>query len=177
MKSVKFVMTSVGAMLIVACSNAASSDLNEVHTSIEQRYDLIPHLDAETFTNWANVEFLLFDTREREEYDVSHIEGAIWLDPATKPIEFIEKYGAQAHHKDVIFYCSVGERSSRLAQSLYPLSQGKFQTHNLKKGIFGWHNEQRPLVQGDGSTDKIHPYDEKWGRLVERRDKVRYEPE
>ena len=43
---------------------------------------------------------------------------------------------------------------------------------NLKGGIFYWHGENRPLVDGRGPTDLVHGYDSSWGKLVKRQDKV-----
>jgi len=47
---------------------------------------------------------------------------------------------------------------------------------NLRGGVFAWHNQARPLENEAGTTDTIHPYNDKWGKLVERREGISYTP-
>ncbi len=168
-------MTGMVSAMLAACSGASSTDLGEVHRSIESRFDQISHLDADTFSALSGDDLVVFDVREKREYEVSHIEGAVWIDPNISAADFIKRYGVQAAGKDVVFYCSVGERSSRLAQRVSEMESASFKVHNLEKGIFGWHNEGRALARGEKTTDQIHPFDEKWGQLITRQDKVSYE--
>ena len=53
---------------------------------------------------------------------------------------------------------------------------GAASVSNLENGIFGWHNENRELVDAKGATDAVHPYDAIWKRYVQRKDKARYTP-
>lgn len=171
----KLFVTGVFAAVLTACSGASSSDLDEVHRSIETRFDQISHLDADVFSEFSGNDYVVFDVREKREYEVSHIDGAVWIDPDISAQDFMERYGPQSTGKDLVFYCSVGERSSRLAQRVSEMDNTGFKVYNLEKGIFGWHNDGRNLMQGEKATDKIHPYDEKWGRLIDRQDKISYE--
>ena len=72
--------------------------------------------------------------------------------------------------KTVVFYCSVGVRSSALAESVKAdlLAAGTKEVVNLEGGIFGWHNQSRPLVDKSGPTTFVHPYNAYWGRLLTR---------
>ena len=47
---------------------------------------------------------------------------------------------------------------------------------NLEGGIFDWHNDGRPLTDANGKTPYVHPYDDKWGQLLVRRDYVARTP-
>ena len=170
----KLMISVTLASVMSACSVAANSDLNAVHQSIETRFSHINHIAASDFSELPRQSYVLFDVRELAEYNVSHMEGAIRVDPELSGEDFMAKFGDQIAGKDVILYCSVGERSSRLASRIYSASEQSFTVHNLEKGIFGWHNDQRSLTRGETATDKVHPYDEKWGRLVDRQEQVRY---
>lgn len=170
----KLIISAIFSSVIAACSNAVSSDLDEFHSSIEKRYSDIAHLSVDAYSRLDPELTVVFDTREPAEYAVSHLEGAIHLDPNISPSEFSLKYGELAKGKSVVFYCSVGERSSRVARRLK--SQMFSNVYNLEKGVFGWHNEKRTLVRGQTATDLVHPYDEKWGKLVKRQEKVSYVP-
>ncbi len=104
---------------------------------------------------------VLLDTREREEYNVSHILGAIWVGDGDFEISKIDTI---QRDKTIVLYCSVGYRSSKIAEMLVDL--GYLKVRNLYGGIFRWANENRPLYFGDHQTNQIHVYNAKWGRFV-----------
>jgi len=64
-------------------------------------------------------------------------------------------------NKQIIVYCSVGKRSSLFAERVQAdmLANGATSVSNLERGIFGWHNENRPLIDANGPTDAVHPYE------------------
>jgi rhodanese-related sulfurtransferase len=113
---------------------------------------------------------VLFDVRTREEFDQSHIEGAIWVDPDMSADSFAAAHGARVRGKSAVFYCAVGVRSGvmvqRVSQTL--ASFGPVSTVNLKGGAFRWHAQQRPLMSAVGEVRTVHPYDASWGKLLNR---------
>ncbi len=171
----RVIFGSVAAVIISACSGPDASDLDQVHQSIATRYSDVAHISFVDLKGAVRNEFVIFDVREKEEFQVSHVSGAIWVDPDMTAVEFLRKFGHVAKDKKAIFYCSVGERSSRMAQRVSSVAPD-LSVYNLEKGIFGLHNAELPLTSAQGRTDFIHPYDDKWGELVERQDKVSYEP-
>lgn len=169
----KTLIMAVFSTFLAACSGAAQSDLDQVHLSIETRYSDINHIKADALLSFDGDAYVLFDVRKREEFDVSHLPGAIWVDPSITASDFLGEYSQILSGKVAVFYCSVGERSSRLATRVDAASDKSFRVHNLAKGIFGWHNDERKLSAGQAETDAIHPYDEKWGQLIDRQEKIR----
>ena len=142
---------------------------------LEMKYDVpnISHVElAEKLKSKAGAHILLFDTRLREEYDTSHIAGAIYVDPAMTREDFIKRYGEKIKDKELIFYCSVGDRSSNFLERVRKpaLEKGAESLSNLRGGIFRWYNEGHPVINKQGETDDIHPFDEEWGRLIEKRE-------
>ncbi len=121
---------------------------------------------------------LVVDVRENGEFAVSHIDGAVRVDPDISVSEFVEKIAKSATGRNVVLYCSVGVRSSKLAaranKALQSLSVKG--VYNLEGGLFRWHNERRNLVDATGATERIHPYDAHWGGLVARQDQVATTP-
>jgi rhodanese-related sulfurtransferase len=85
---------------------------------------------------------------------------------------------ARARDRVVIFYCSVGQRSSRMADEAGPALRGRGARaiYNLRGGVFAWHDEARPLVDAFGSTPYVHPFSGAWGRLLSRPDLARMQP-
>ncbi len=113
---------------------------------------------------------VIFDVREAEEYAVSHIAGAIRLDPETPLSDFMTAHAAAVKGKTVVFYCSVGARSSHYAAAAQEsLRQaGAVSVYNLRHGIFGWHNQGLDLTDGRGTTKAIHPYSALYRPLLKR---------
>jgi rhodanese-related sulfurtransferase len=114
---------------------------------------------------------LLFDIRTAPEYARSHILTAVRLDPAASADIFAARHGPFLAGRDIVFYCSVGQRSSELLARLEGVCgrAGAKSCRNLRGGIFRWYNEGKPVVDAGGVTDDIDGYDPIWGMMVERR--------
>jgi len=113
---------------------------------------------------------VLFDVRTPAEYAVSHLPGAVNIDPDMPSAAFLERYGDSVKGKAAVFYCSVGVRSSTLAERVAAglKARGATAVDDLAGGIFAWHGQRRALVDAKGPTDFVHPYDSTWGRLLAR---------
>ncbi|MEM6732471.1 MAG: rhodanese-like domain-containing protein [Myxococcota bacterium] len=109
---------------------------------------------------------VLLDVRTREEFDVSHLPGAIHFPPGA-PIDEAVRSAAE-----LVVYCSVGVRSARELERLR--AEGISSVRNLEGSIFDWAENDRPLVNSAGPTERVHPYDRLWGRLLAR-DRHAYE--
>jgi rhodanese-related sulfurtransferase len=121
---------------------------------------------------------LLIDVREPDEYAVSHLPGAQRVDPGIWTRSFLSRYAQAARGRDVVFYCSVGVRSSELADAVQNGLEkaGARAVYNLEGGIFAWHNARRALTDAHGATDFVHPYDAHWGKLLMRNHLIRNHP-
>lgn len=121
---------------------------------------------------------VIFDVRQDTEYAVSHLPGAILVKPGTSRAAFLDLYGNDVKGKRVVFYCSVGVRSSTLASKVARdlKARGAVAVDDLSGGIFAWHGEGLPLVDAKGPTEFVHPFDGSWGGLVSRQDLVRTKP-
>ena len=147
--------------------------------NVQRRWPEIGHIaPAQVAPLIDDRKVVIFDVRQDAEYAVSHLPGAIHVTPGSSRADFLERYGDDVKDKTVVFYCSVGERSSamasRVAQDLK--ARGAVTVEDLAGGIFAWHGEGRPLVDAKGPTEFVHPFDSSWGRLVSRQDLVRTEP-
>ena len=159
-----------------ACAgpNSENEALKETHQKVVKDYKTVSHITASSLSEMDSKDYVLIDVRESEEFAVSHIAGAIWVDPEIDADRFLSLYGDLISGRSVIFYCSVGVRSSRLAEKIQRSEafQTPVQIYNLEAGVFGWHNEKRPLVQRSKdvirSTEFIHPYNRWWGRMINR---------
>ena len=186
--SMKGITLAIVVTSILSWSAVIYSDtgLEKIERSLEQGSS-IRHVDVENIFSSLNSRSdntYLFDVREPDEFEVSHLAGAIRLEPDSNPGDFLETYGYLLEQGDVIFYCAVGVRATELAQEVADLiddqaSQAEFTFNapaNMKGGIFHWHNDSLPLVDAEGITDLVHPYSWFQKRLLLRTDKASYAP-
>lgn len=84
-------------------------------------------------------------------------------------IEFLARHGEAARGKTVVFYCSVGARSSAVADRVTSglTEKGATGIRSLDGGVFAWSQQGRALEDANGATDKVDGYDPSWGRLLE----------
>jgi len=167
------------AAIVVGAANAMEPKLAEIQQQIEADYDAVEHLNAEEFSALDKRNLVIFDVREKSEFAVSHIEGAIQVEPGLSVATFDRQYGHLLKDKTAIFYCSVGRRSSDLASRVDDVidANGATASYNLIGGLFQWHNDTRPLVHGAVTqTTLIHPYNNRWGRLIRDRNAISYAP-
>ncbi|MCH8126975.1 rhodanese-like domain-containing protein [candidate division KSB1 bacterium] len=125
-----------------------------------------------TLASIDSSQFIIFDTRSPEEFKTSHITNAIQLDPGITQNEFGKIYSKRIKDKRLVFYCSVGYRSSKCLQRLKEVAHnsGAISLQNLKGGIFRWYNENYEVINEKGITDDIHPYGAFWEFLLDNRD-------
>ena len=115
-----------------------------------------------------NDNIILLDTREPDEYKVSHIRNAIHVGYDSFNIS---KVAGVPKDAVIIAYCSIGYRSERVGENL--IKAGYTNTMNLYGGIFEWINNSYPVVDpAKNITQRIHPYNKMWGKWLEKGIKV-----
>jgi len=114
--------------------------------------------------------YVLLDIRTPEEYNVSHLQGARFVDYNTATVEDLADIPKNAK---VILYCAVGVRSAKVGLKLQDV--GYTDVHNLQGGIFNWVNKGLPVYDAKGQTNRIHGYTSFWGFWITNGEKV-YEP-
>jgi rhodanese-related sulfurtransferase len=121
---------------------------------------------------------IILDVREPEEFAVSHLQGAVRIDPDAELDEVLRAIGPDLKGRAIIVYCSVGVRSTQLTERVYDglKARGASRIANLSEGVFGWHNAKRPFVRGTLATSYVHPYDALWGQLLHQQDLAAYAP-
>jgi rhodanese-related sulfurtransferase len=156
-----------------------SKELNEIHQWIVKEHPSISHINGSNLESQLQMvdNLLIFDVREIDEFSVSHLDNAIRVDPSISAAEFATLYGHQLQNKKIVFYCSVGRRSSLLAERVEKeaITLGASKILNLENGIFGWHNQKRPLTSVIAPTNYVHPYNQKWGKLIQQKELIRYD--
>jgi rhodanese-related sulfurtransferase len=126
----------------------------------------VEEIDVKTAKLMQDVVFI--DSREKKEYDVSHIQGALWLGYDHADLSMVDGISRDTN---IIVYCSVGYRSEKIAEKLK--ERGFKNVKNLYGGIFEWVNQEKEIVDPSGkSTVRVHAYNRMWGIWLNKGQKV-----
>lgn len=157
----------LGAMLpgVSGCGQEQSWQL--VNRMIASDFPNVRHISTDSLASWladtARSAPFLLDVRKPEEYAISHLSGAVRIDPESADFSSLDSVD---HAAPIVVYCSVGYRSSGLAEQL--LKAGFSNVLNLQGSIFQWANEGHPVYREGREVKQVHPYDKLWGRLLNR---------
>lgn len=128
----------------------------------------IPYIHPEHLSLPDSIVYL--DTREKEEFDVSHLKNAVWVGYSN----FDEKnvlLKIPNKEQAIIVYCSIGVRSENIGEKLKALGYTKIR--NLYGGIFAFKNQGGEVFNNENiSTDSVHAFSKHWGRLLHKGIKV-----
>lgn len=165
-KSLTWIFTSI--VFIVGCNINSSKEWEGVTKKIHSQYPTVSQLSTEEVHNMLAkqnlMKLVLLDTREPEEYDVSHLPGAYL---ATTDEEALKAIAKSDKDSQIIVHCSVGYRSSEMAKKLQ--EKGVTKVFNMEGSIFKWANKGRELYRGDQRVRVVHPYNSKWRQLLDKR--------
>lgn len=131
---------------------------------ISRKFPSVAWLTTEELAQWladpVKPQPIILDARSEAEYALSHLKQAERIDPYHPNLQAI----ANCKDKPIVVYCSVGYRSARVAQQL---EHERFShVYNLEGSIFLWANEGRPVFKNHTSTQLVHPYNARWGKLL-----------
>ena len=164
------------ALRLAMCAGVAASAQEEGEDStiswaltlktIRAKFPTVAHISTDTLQAWLaespqRENPLLFDARDPEEYAVSHLQGARPVPSKDEALKALQRVSSD---RRIVLYCSVGYRSSELAQFL--MKKGYTEVYNLEGSIFAWANEGRPVYRGKERVQVVHPYDKTWGILL-----------
>ncbi len=110
---------------------------------------------------------IVLDTREKEEFEVSHLKDARWVGYDTFSMESVKNF---SKNQPVVVYCSIGARSQNIGKKLH--EAGFEKVYNLYGGIFHWVNEGYPVFRNASKTEKVHGYSRTWGIWLNKGEKV-----
>ncbi len=156
------------ALTVAACGPAERSfDWEFVDQRVADRHPNVSHITTTELAmtlSEPNRQVLLLDARTKEEYAVSHLEGARFVEGLDEAAEVARAVPAGTL---VVVYCSVGLRSAALADQLQ--AKGVPDVVNLEGSIFAWANEGRAVYSRGTAVSEVHPYSDSWGELLDTR--------
>lgn len=160
------------SIVLVLCATGCAEEtpeqkLEKVRQDVRNQYADVQQISTADLADWladaTRTPPLLLDVRKKAEYAVSHLKGARRIEPGKPSAGVLQSLDP---NREIVVYCSVGVRSSKLARELQ--KRGFRNVFNLDGSIFQWANEGRPLFNGDLPVTNVHPYNHRWGRLLNR---------
>lgn len=156
--------------LTLACQGWRRMSLPGVKEEIRQRFPDVPQMSVaelrQILDDGRRSEGrglpLLLDVRRGEEFEVSHLPGAVHFPPGSAAMG-LESLASK--DTPIVVYCSVGYRSSRMARQLR--AAGYSNVSNLEGSIFEWANGGHPVERDGRRVEQVHPYNRLWGRLLD----------
>lgn len=128
----------------------------------------VPYISVQELRMSAD-KFQILDTRQKPEYDVSHIPNAIWT--SEKVNDSLLATLNLDKEKPVVVYCSVGIRSEQFGEQLK--TKGFKNVKNLYGSIFAWKDAGYPVLDSTNvETDNVHVFSKIWGKYLKTGEKV-----
>jgi rhodanese-related sulfurtransferase len=151
---------------------AQNAGLDGMKRMVRSRFPGVAQLSTEELASWLadpkRGKPVLLDVRSEEEFATSHLPGAIRVEPSAAAEQVLPRLPAG---RAVVAYCSVGYRSSAMAQRLK--KAGVVSVYNLEGSIFQWANEGRPLEAAGRPASRVHPYNGLFGKMLDEKRRAR----
>lgn len=151
---------------LVSCQRSSTRDWESVKAWVRSEFPSAPQISPEELERELEAgegdKPILLDVRGENEYAVSHLKGAVRVEPGTKAPDLLEGLDRST---PIVAYCSVGYRSSELVERLK--KEGFTNVSNLEGSIFEWANRGLPVYRGGERVREVHPFDAEWGRLLD----------
>lgn len=160
-------------ILIIAITSfqmKAQSSLDELLAKYNTHK--VPYISVEELRmlKFDTDSLLIFDAREKEEYEVSHIKGAQFVGYDNFSLGNISQ---QFSNKSIpiVVYCSVGIRSENISEKLK--KAGYINVKNLYGGIFEWKNSGYTVYNAEEQeTEKVHTFSKHWSKWLKTGEKI-----
>ena len=138
---------------------AAQADIDMLLKEYNQ--GTVPYISVQDLKQHS-CDYLVLDTREKEEYLVSHLPNAVWVSGMVDSA-FAKAYPNKS--QPIVVYCSVGIRSEDFGERLQAL--GYTNIKNLYGSIFAWKDNGYPVYnRSEKMTDSVHVYSRRWGKYL-----------
>lgn len=138
-----------------------------INAVIAHDFPNVPRITVHGLTEWLNdpsrLQPLLLDVRSRNEYEVSHLRNARWIDAGAS---LRQAMAGVPRTQPIVTYCAVGYRSSEY--SLRLIRDGFTNVQDLRGSIFEWVNDGWPVYRDGRAVREVHPYNGYWGQLLKR---------
>lgn len=142
----------------------AQADLDTVLSRLNK--ETVPYISADQLADIKNTgtRLIILDARETNEYNTSHLPGAIHIGYNTFESQSLNELSIDTGSL-VVVYCTIGVRSEDIGEQLQEL--GYSNVRNLKGGIVSWKNSGYEVIdESDQTTQNVHVYGPRWKKWL-----------
>ncbi|AXG68340.1 putative adenylyltransferase/sulfurtransferase MoeZ [Kordia sp. SMS9] len=162
MKNILYILTFLGVAF--ANSQTALDSLLQKENKAS-----VPYITVSELLQKENI--VLLDSREKVEYETSHIENAVCVGYDKFKLKKVKKLLPKDKNTPIVVYCSLGIRSEDVGEKLQ--KAGYKNVYNLYGGIFEWKNQDQTVVDNKGeTTENIHTFNEDWSIWLKKGVKI-----
>lgn len=148
-------------LLISACTPKAQTFQEKIEDLYSYEVDLLKPAELREKKQKADTVYLL-DTRQKEEYQVSHLKNSERVGYDDFGINKVNDIPKDA---TVVMYCTVGYRSEKIGAQLQ--ENGYENVYNLYGSMISWVNNGYPVYDDEGNTtNKVHTHSEDWSQYL-----------
>ncbi|MFD2543374.1 rhodanese-like domain-containing protein [Lacinutrix gracilariae] len=160
-------LTSILLFFVAALPSTAQESLSQLLNKHNTKS--VPYISVQELA-MPKTEALILDTREWQEYQVSHIKNALHVGYTHFNLEETTKL-LKDKQLQIVVYCSLGIRSEKIAQQLK--DAGYTNIFNLYGGIFEWKNNNFPLYNLEKKeTEYVHTFSKAWSKWLLKGNKI-----
>ncbi len=161
-------LTLLRSLLILFSLDMASCQTKDYKEKLESLYRHSVPLISTNELSQEKDNLVILDIRSKKEFEVSHIEGARFVDYDRFSTDDVKELSVES---EIVVYCSVGYRSEKVGEKL--LKSGYTNVRNLYGGIFQWKNDGYEVVDMQSKpTDSVHTYNKRWSKWLMKGVKV-----
>lgn len=159
-----FFIIFLGCFTIQSHAQKTLEDLLKQYNTHE-----IPYISVQELA-MPKTNAVIFDARELEEYEVSHLKNAIAVGYENFDLKQAESYLSDKQ-QTIVVYCSLGIRSENIAIKLQ--KAGYANVYNLYGGIFEWTNKEFPIFNSEEKqTENVHIFSKPWKKWLTKGNKI-----
>lgn len=156
-------------LFFISSTSVAQKSLDQVLQLFNS--ESIPYISVEELRMYQlRGELVILDTREMEEFEVSHIPSARYVGYQSFSSDAVTS-SIIDRETPIVVYCSLGVRAETIGEKLQKAGYTNIQ--NLYGGIFEWKNKDFPVIDQEGKeTENVHAYSKAWSKWLKKGIKV-----
>ncbi|OBX22442.1 MULTISPECIES: rhodanese-like domain-containing protein [Bizionia] len=152
-------------IIIIICLFSTVTKAQDSLSNLLKRYNSrnIPYISVQELA-MPKTNYKILDAREPNEYQVSHLNNAVFVGYRDFKIENVLNE-IPNKNDTIVVYCSLGIRSETISKKLK--DEGYTSVYNLYGGIFEWKNNDFPVYNRNNvETDSVHAFSKMWGKWL-----------
>ncbi len=150
-------------LILFGLSSYAQETINDVLKKYNKNEVLYISV-TELRMHQSNKNVTILDSREINEYKVSHIESSSLVGFDTFSTESITDL-VKNKNTPIVVYCTLGIRSEVIADKL--IKAGYSNVKNLYGGICEWKNKDYKVIDStQNTTNNIHTFSKEWSKWL-----------